>query len=107
MTGTAQEQKGEPMDDTISRQEAIDRFNLIRPVDPKRSEYTYGIDVGIAMCIVAVKDQSSVQPEPREVVPHRNYQYLSDYWCECGWHLGKKGDKKYCPDCGRKVKWDG
>lgn len=40
------------------------------------------------------------------VIPHRNYQYLSDYWCECGWHLGKKGDVKFCPECGRKVNWD-
>lgn len=47
--------------DTISRQQAIDRFNVIRPVDPKKDEYTKGIDVGIAMCIVAVKDQSSAQ----------------------------------------------
>lgn len=46
----------------------------------------------------------SVQPE--EVIPHRNYKYLSDYWCECGWHLGKKGEVKYCSDCGRKVNWD-
>ena len=23
----------------------------------------------------------SAQPEVR---PHRNYQYLSDFWCECG-----------------------
>ena len=45
--------------------------------------------------------------QPEEVVPHKNYKYLSDYWCECGWHLGKKGDVKYCPDCGRKVKWNG
>lgn len=51
--------------DVISRHEAIDRFNLIRPVDPRRSEYTHGIDVGIAMCIVAVKDQSS---EPYEII---------------------------------------
>lgn len=42
----------------------------------------------------------------KEVVPHRNYQYLSDYWCECGWHLGLNGSGKYCPECGRKVKWD-
>lgn len=40
------------------------------------------------------------------VVPHRNYQYLSDYWCECGWHLGRGGSVKYCPECGRAVKWD-
>jgi hypothetical protein len=53
------------MNDLIDRQQAIDRFNVIRPVDPKKDEYTKGIDVGIAMCIVAVKDQPSVQPEPQ------------------------------------------
>lgn len=41
------------------------------------------------------------------VVPHRNYKYLSDYWCKCGWHLGKRGDVNYCANCGRKVIWDG
>lgn len=46
----------------IDRQETIDRFNVIRPVDPKKDEYTKGIDVGIAMCIVAVKDQPTIQP---------------------------------------------
>ena len=45
--------------------------------------------------------------EPEEVIPHQNYKYFSDYWCECGWHLVKKGDVKYCAECGRKVKWDG
>jgi hypothetical protein len=53
------------MSDLIDRQEAIDRFNVIRPVDPKKDEYTKGIDVGIAMCIVAVKDQPTIQPEPQ------------------------------------------
>ena len=47
---------------------------------------------------------ASAQPE--EVIPHRNYKYLSDFWCECGNHLGKKGDVKYCSDCGKKMKWD-
>jgi hypothetical protein len=51
------------MSELIDRQEAIDRFNVIRPVDPKKDEYTKGIDVGIAMCIVAVKDQPTIQPE--------------------------------------------
>lgn len=57
----------------------------------------------------------SAQPEvvimpsaqPEEVIPHRIYENWSHYWCDCGWHLGKKGEVKYCPDCGRKVKWDG
>lgn len=44
--------------------------------------------------------------QTKEAIPHRNYQYLSDYWCECGWHLGKKGDVKFCADCGRRIKWD-
>ena len=46
------------------------------------------------------------QEADREAIPHRNYQYLSDYWCECGWHLGKKGDVKFCSDCGKRIKWD-
>ena len=40
------------------------------------------------------------------VKPHRNYKYLSDYWCDCGWHLGLAESVKYCPECGRKVEWE-
>ena len=53
--------------DLIDRRQAIDRFNVIRPVDPKKDEYTKGIDVGIAMCIVAVKDQPTIQPEKAQL----------------------------------------
>jgi hypothetical protein len=53
---------------------------------------------------IGIKKLPSEQPE--EVIPHRNYKYFSDYWCECGWHLGKKGEVKYCADCGRKVNWE-
>ena len=56
----------------------------------------------IDMAISALKKQE----QTKEAIPHRNYQYLSDYWCECGWHLGKKGDVKFCADCGRRIKWD-
>ena len=58
---------GSTTSDLISRQEAIDRFNVIRPVDPKKDEYTKGTDVGMAMCIVAVKDQPTVPPEPTDI----------------------------------------
>ena len=51
-------------------------------------------------------DLPSAEPERKEVIPHKNYQYLSDYWCECGNHLGKKYEVTYCSDCGRKVNWD-
>lgn len=46
------------------------------------------------------------QEQTKEAIPHRNYQYLSEYWCECGWHLGKKRAVKFCADCGRRIKWD-
>lgn len=52
------------------------------------------------------RDALELLEAQQPVKPHRNYQYLSDYWCACGWHLGKAGSVKYCPECGRKVKWD-
>ena len=61
----------------------------------------------IATIIENEKDMRVIaRSEVTEVIPHRNYQYVSDYWCECGWHLGKIGDVNYCPNCGKKVKWD-
>ena len=80
--------------DLISRQQAIEAFEPEHRTD----WYTPRI-------IEVLEALPSAQPE--EVVPHKNYKYLSDYWCECGWHLGKKGEVKYCSDCGRKVKWNG
>lgn len=32
----------------------------------------------IDLAITALKKQE----QTKEVIPHRNYQYLSDYWCE-------------------------
>ena len=88
------------MDDLISRQAAIEvvRAYLSDCCVEDGDYHASGIEYEL-------NDLPSAQPE--EVIPHRNYKYLSDYWCECGWHLGKKGDVKYCADCGRKVKWDG
>lgn len=77
------------MDDLISRADAI------------RIASGYCHPANIAK---ELEKLPSVQPE--EAVPHRNYKYLSDFWCECGNHLGKKGDVKYCSDCGKRVKWD-
>lgn len=79
------------MNDLISRQAAIDTLYHVNEYNGRSVE--------------AIRNLPSAQPE--EVIPHRNYKYLSDYWCECGWHLGKKGEVKYCSECGRKVNWDG
>ena len=51
------------MSDLISRQAAIDRLNSIRPVSTE-DEYVHGIDVGLAMARVAIKEQPSAEPEP-------------------------------------------
>ena len=115
------------MDDLISRQAAIDiERNATVDTNPShfeahqkftqfmddaeissfgRWQWSNGFNTGLTAVGIDLKKLPSAQPE--EVIPHRNYKYLSDYWCECGWHLGKKGDVKYCAECGRKVNWDG
>ena len=85
----------EGMDELISRQDAIDAINALH--DKPNAWLDCAVDAVMAL----------PTEQPEEVIPHRNYKFLSDYWCECGWHLGKKGDVKYCADCGRKVNWDG
>lgn len=90
------------MSETISKASVCEILSDIYPTDGEKVVTVKEVDKAYE----AIQQLPSVQPEPREVVPHRNYQYLSDYWCQCGWHLGKKGDVKYCPDCGRKVIWD-
>lgn len=96
--------------DMIYRQAAIDEIQKERHEawedlkdDP---EYRNGYDNGLAESMrILIDDLPSAQPE--SVIPHRNYKYLSDYWCKCGWHLGKMGDVNYCPNCGKRVQWDG
>ena len=87
-------QKGLALDDLISRQAVIELW--------EKYHHTIAVDA-----IPFDKELKALPRIPPEVTPHRNYQYLSDYWCECGQHLGKKYIAKYCPDCGRKVAWNG
>ena len=90
------------MKDIVYRQDAIDALNKhIDTFDAIDKNYLSGLRTAMSI----LKEMPSAQPE--EIIPHRNYKYLSDYWCECGWHLGKQGEVKYCSDCGRKVNWDG
>ena len=85
------------MNDLISRQRAVDAISSMFAPTPTQKDM-------VEDCLEIIDNLPSVQPE--EAIPHRNYKYLSDYWCACGWHLGKKGAVKYCADCGRKVNWD-
>lgn len=95
------------MDDrTISLKAAIDGKISV--------ELANGVEI-YSEDVVPVEYLKALPPAQRElfgnseqlVVPHRNYKYLSDYWCKCGWHLGKRGYVNYCANCGRKVIWDG
>lgn len=78
----------------MSDKAVYDPYELVKDLADK---------IGIHKLYAIVRE---LRGEPDGVIPHQNYKYLSDYWCECGWHLGKKGDVKYCSDCGRKVNWD-
>lgn len=85
-------------DDLISRQAAIDAL-------VKRTHLDWEYLKIIHPMLDVFEQLPSVEPE--EVIPHRKYGYLSGYWCECGLYLGKKGEVKYCAECGRKVNWNG
>ena len=51
------------MDDTISRQAAIEVIDAVFPVDPMKSEYAQGIACGAALAKTYVEQLPSAQPE--------------------------------------------
>ena len=91
------------MSDLISRAEAIEAIKSRQTEQWIESDIDYNNGLESALCDIKALQSA----EPEGVIPHRNYKYLSDYWCECGWHLGKKGEVKYCARCGRRVNWYG
>lgn len=107
-----------PTEDCISRQGVIDAIEGTdwyhinengEMVSGSTSEHESWYKHDDIMLILETIPSPPVEPKPVQpegVIPHRNYKYLSDYWCECGWHLGEKGVVKYCAKCGRKVNWD-
>jgi len=102
------------MQDLIDRQVAIGKIDegitLIRAALEELNITDTGMIVFVEeiMLLEAVKQSLCEVPsaQPDEAIPHRNYERFSGYWCECGWYLGKRDSVKFCPECGRKVKWD-
>ena len=87
----------------MSRYIDSDALRQYIPVDK------YGrIETTITKLNIALeKCKADVVPATEKTaIPHRNYQHYSAYWCECGWHLGKKHDINYCANCGAKILWD-
>ena len=95
--------------DSINRQAAIDRIVVIRPTNPAKSEYTRGIDTGLAMAMVAIKEQPPAQTERK-----RGEWIVEDEFIDCSvcrrekWSRIPYGDLvrrfRYCPNCGADMR---
>ena len=66
------------MDDTISRQAAIDAIDAVFPVNPMKSEYAQGIACGAALAKTYVEQLPSAQPER---------------WIPCSERLPEEGER--------------
>lgn len=77
------------MSDLIDRQAAIERIVSIRPSTPKQSDYSHGVDVGLAMAMVAIKEQPSAQPEIIRCRECKNW--------ETSWKSNWGPNYHYCP----------
>lgn len=87
----------------IDRDMAISRINSIRPVNPNKSDYTHGIDVGIAMAKVAINEQSTADVVERKtayLVNPNPYGTCS----ECGFLMDIRDKFNFCPHCGSKMR---
>ena len=90
----------------IRQDEAIDRIVKIRPSNPKQSDYTHGIDVGLAMAMVAIKEQETItEPKQGKWLWNLAENGWADHICsECGWtkntDIHVSLGYKFCPNCG-------
>jgi hypothetical protein len=86
----------------IDADEAIERFTQIRPVNPKQSDYTHGIDVGLALAKVAIRDQKTI--EPQRTGKWINLDATEAWYYMCSECHHRTDDKwNFCPNCGAKM----
>ena len=85
----------------IDADEAIERFTQIRPANPKQSDYTHGIDVGLAFAKVAIRDQKTI--EPRKKGKWINIRHDNIAECDqCG--ITGRAWMNFCFDCGADMR---
>lgn len=86
----------------IDADEAIERFTQIRPVNPKKSDYTYGIEVGLALAKVAIRDQKTIEPQ-RKNGRWINIRHDNIGECDqCG--ITGRAWMNFCFDCGADMR---
>ena len=59
--------------------------------------------------IALLREQEPVKPEPREIWVGSNGAFLLEWHCGacgCGVMKNDRWQAKFCPECGRKVKWE-
>lgn len=100
--------------------EILKRIDEIRPSNPKKSDYTHGIDVGLAMAKVAIKDAPTIEERKTgkwievEVFPESYDIYGNKTWSskmqcnQCGFRHtaieGHMAQYNFCPNCGARMK---
>ena len=68
--------------------EILKRIDAIRPSNPKKSDYTHGIDVGLAMAKVAIKGAPTIEER------------------KTGKWIWVKEDKYRCSECNQETRVD-
>ena len=106
----------------IDRDMAISRINSIRPVNPNKSDYTHGIDVGTAMAKVAINEQPTADVvevkhgkwTEKEVVHKKEAKNIVEEWQSCSCSICGRYDTrpymyyfsepKFCSWCGAEMR---
>lgn len=85
--------------ETLKKYMELCRFNPLTGEEVAMNADNEESAQAMEMAIEALKRQIPVKP-------HRNYKYLSAFWCECGWYISKQSDGYiFCPQCGHPIDW--
>lgn len=90
----------------------LSRIDDIRPANPKKDNYTHGIDVGLAMAKVAIKDAPTIEERKTgkwqitDAYPHNVYcSECHKRFAQTHWKVWEDGTlpRDFCPNCGARM----